>query len=46
MCVVSVPNISVISQHSFNPGLRPSIPGIVEKSRLCVGLRKIAALFI
>lgn len=43
MGVIPFLNISAISQHDFNPGLELANPGIIEKSRLCVGLRKVAA---
>ena len=43
MGVIPFLNISAISQHDFNSGLELASPGVIEKSRLYVGLRKVAA---
>jgi hypothetical protein len=40
MGVIPFLNIFAISQHDFNSGLELASPGIIEKSRLCAGLRK------
>jgi hypothetical protein len=43
MGVIPFLNIYAISQYDFNSGLELASPGVIEKSRLCVGLRKVAA---
>ena len=43
MGVIPFLNISAVNQHNFNPGLEPASPDVIERSRLCVGLRKVAA---